>query len=290
MAIAQAEIIADTYGAVEMDGKIEFAGLVDQDAKNVVLKDAVVVIGRNSTGVIFGVNGFGFFARRIAEIEAAEIGSLEFHGHAAFFLIIGQSLAHEVFITGEIGGQAGQIFLLHIAMQHFFLQRDVHAHVRVLAGLIAIFERKEKRIDKEDPMEALGIEIGSKRHAVRQAGFNIELVQNAVPISGAARFFSGFLFVDQPLRMFGLEIFVGIGEKGFCGGYEFRISVAQAEDRGFVGGRGLRVHIGIVGESGVGVIVVDGDTVDLREEMVVDFLDILRRSERFGLGVGGGDP
>src|SRR6267154_5460370 len=106
MAIAQTEIIADAHGAVEMDGKIEFAGLVDQDAKDVILKDTVVVIGRNAAGMIFGINGFGFFARWIAEIEAAEIGSLELHGHAALFLIIGQSLAHEVFITGEIGGQA----------------------------------------------------------------------------------------------------------------------------------------------------------------------------------------
>src|SRR6267378_3771727 len=161
MAIAQTEIIADAHGAVEMDGKIEFAGLINQDAKDVILKDAVVVIGRNAAGVIFGVNGFGFFAGRIAEIEAAEIGGLKLHGYAAFFLIVSQSLAHEVFITGEIGGQAGQIFLLHVAMQDFFLERDVHAHVRILAGLIAILERKEKRIHKENPMKTLGIEIRS---------------------------------------------------------------------------------------------------------------------------------
>src|SRR6266850_44670 len=290
MAIAQAEIIPDAHGAVEMDGKIEFAGLVDQHAKDVILKDAVVVIGRNAAGVIFGVNGFGFFARRIAEIEAAEIGSLELHGHAAFFLIVSQSLAHEVFITGEIGGQGAQIFLLHVAMQHFFLKRDVHAHVRVLAGLIAIFERKEKRIDKENPMEALGIEIGSKRHAVGQAGFNIELIEDAVPISSGAGFFGGFLFVDQPLGVLRLEIVIGIGEERFGGGNEFGIGVAQTEDGSFVGRRGLRVHIGVVWESRVGVIVVDEDAVDLREEMVVNFLDVLRGSERFGLGVGGGNP
>src|SRR6267142_3685177 len=117
MAIAQAEIIADADGTVEMDGKIEFAGLVDQDAKNVVLKDAVVVIGRNAAGMIFGVNGFGFFAGRIAEIEAAEIGSLKLHGYAALFLIVSQSLAHEVFITSEIGGQGAYVFLLHVAVQ-----------------------------------------------------------------------------------------------------------------------------------------------------------------------------
>src|SRR5258708_5174838 len=105
-------------------------------------------------------------------------------------------------------------------------------------------------------MEALRIEIRSKRHTVCQAGFNIEFVQNAVPISGAARFFGGFLFVDQPLRMLGLEIVIGIGEERFGSSNEFGIGVAQAEDGSFVGRSGLRVHIGIVGESGVGVIVV----------------------------------
>src|SRR5712672_1476644 len=104
-------------------------------------------------------------------------------------------------------------------------------------------------------MEALGIEIRSKRHTVRQAGFNIELVEDAVPVSGGAGFFGGFLFVDQPLRVLRLEIIVRIGKKRFGGGNEFGIAVAQAEDRSFVGRRGLRVHIGIVWESGVGVIV-----------------------------------
>src|SRR5712671_4411937 len=106
-------------------------------------------------------------------------------------------------------------------------------------------------------MKALGIEIGSKRHAVRQTGFNIELIEDAVPISSAAGFFGGFLFVDQPLGVLGLEIIVGIGKERFGGGDEFGIGVAQTEDGSFVGRRGLRVHIGIVGESGVGVIVVD---------------------------------
>src|SRR5882762_1563321 len=119
MAIAQTEIIADTHRAVEMDGKIEFAGLVDQDAKNVILKDAVIVIGRNAAGTIFGVIGFGFFARRIAEIKAAEIGGLEFHGYAALLLIVSQQMADEGVITGEIGGQGADIFLLHVATEYF---------------------------------------------------------------------------------------------------------------------------------------------------------------------------
>src|SRR5882762_9938755 len=139
-------------------------------------------------------------------------------------------------------------------------------------------------------MEALRIEIRSERDPVGQAGLNIELVEDAVPVGGCAGLFGGLLFVDQPFGVFRLKIIVWIGEERFGGSNEFGIAVAQAEDGSFVGGRGLRVHIGIVGESSVGVIVIDGDAVDLREEMVVDFLDVLRGSERFGLGVGGGDP
>src|SRR4029077_14660143 len=135
VAIAQAEIIADADGAMEMDRQIEFAGLVDQYAKDIILKDAVVVVGGNAAGVVLAVNGFGLFARGIAEIEAAEVGGLKLHGHAAFFLIVGQGLGNAGLIAGKIDGQAADIFLLHVAMQNLFLQRDVHAHVRVLSGL-----------------------------------------------------------------------------------------------------------------------------------------------------------
>src|SRR6266849_4874927 len=105
MAVAQTEIVADAYRAVEVNRKIEFAGLIDEHTKDVILKDAVVVVGGDAAGVIFGVNGLGFVARRIAEVEAAEIGDLELHGHAAFFLIVSQSLPQEAFIASQIGGQ-----------------------------------------------------------------------------------------------------------------------------------------------------------------------------------------
>src|SRR5712664_1306925 len=48
VAIAQAEIIADADGGVEMDGQIELASLIDQHTKDVILEGAVVFVGRNA--------------------------------------------------------------------------------------------------------------------------------------------------------------------------------------------------------------------------------------------------
>ena len=52
----------------KMDGELELAGLIDEHAEDVVLKGAVFVFGRDAAGMIFGVDGFGFFARGIGEI------------------------------------------------------------------------------------------------------------------------------------------------------------------------------------------------------------------------------
>src|SRR5260370_38271961 len=106
-------------------------------------------------------------------------------------------------------------------------------------------------------MKALRIEIRSKRDPVGQAGFNIELVENAVPISGGAGFLRGFLFVDQPLRMLGLEIVIGIGEERFGSSDEFGIAVAQTEGGSSVGRPALDVQGEIARTSSVGGVGVE---------------------------------
>src|SRR5215472_7480016 len=135
-------------------------------------------------------------------------------------------------------------------------------------------------------METLGIEIGAKRNAIGEARSDVHLVQNAVPVRGTARSFGSFLFVDKPLGMFGPEIVVGISEERLGGGHEFGIVVAQAKYGAFAGRRGHGVHVGIVGESGVRVVIVDRDASDLLEQACVDALDLAAR-KRFGLGLGG---
>src|SRR5689334_846943 len=106
-----------------------------------------------------------------------------------------------------------------------------------------IVERKQERIHEENPMEAFGIEIGSERDAVREAGFDIQLIQNAVPIRGAARSLGPLLFVNEPLRVLGLKVIIRITEQCLGGGYEFGIVVAQANYGAFIGWCGLCIHV-----------------------------------------------
>ena len=120
---------------------------------------------------------------------------------------------------------AAQRFLLFVTLQNFFLKRDVDADVGIFSGLIAIVEGEEERVDEENPVKAFGIEIGSEGYAIGETGFDVELIQDVVPVGGAAGGFSGFFLVDQPFSMFGREIVVGIAEERFGGGDEFGIGL-----------------------------------------------------------------
>ena len=100
-------------------------------------------------------------------------------------------------------------------------------------------------------METLGIEIGGKGYPIGEAGFDVEFIQNAVPVSGIARGFGGFLFVYKPFGVLRGEIVVGITEERFSGGDEFGVVFPQAQDTAFARRGSLGIHVGIVGESGV---------------------------------------
>src|SRR5262249_46637786 len=162
-----------------------------------------------------------FFAGRIAEIERTEISGFEFDRDAAFFLIVGERLANERFVASEICGKARNILLLLVASKDFFLQGHVDSHVAVLASLCLIVEGEEERVDKEDPVETLGIEIRSESDSIGETSLNIQLVQDAVEVGLAAGSFGGFFLVDEPFGVRGREIVVGIAEERFRGGNEF---------------------------------------------------------------------
>ena len=77
-------------------------------------------------------------------------------------------------------------------------------------------------------MKTLRIEIGSQRDTIRETRFDVELIEDAVPIGGAAVFFRGFFFLDQPLGMLGLEVIVRVAKERLRSGDEFGIGVAEA--------------------------------------------------------------
>ncbi len=58
---------------------------------------------------------------------------------------------------------------------------------------------------------------------------------DAVPVRRAARGLRSLLLVDEPLGVFGLEIIKGVAEERLCGGDKFRIGVAEAHHRAFLG-------------------------------------------------------
>ena len=85
-------------------------------------------------------------------------------------------------------------------------------------------------------MKPLGIEVRSQRHAIGQARLDVHFVEDAVPVSRAACRFCSFFLVDEPLRVFGLEIIVGVAEERLRRGDKFRIGVAKTHHRAFVRG------------------------------------------------------
>src|SRR5258707_5602650 len=223
--------------------------------------------------MVLGVNGVGLFARRIGEIKSAEVGGFKLDSDSAAFLIVGHGVADKIFIAGQIGGQRVFVFgglqvepapghLLLVTGEHFFLQRNIDAHIGSAGGLIVIVEGIEKRIDEENPVEALGIEVRRHEGAVGKAGFDVELVQDTVEVGLAAGCFGGFLDTGKPFGVLGFEVVVRILEEKFGTGDEFGIVVAETENAAFVGRRSHGIHVGIVGETRVGMVVVDGNGVN----------------------------
>ena len=246
---------------------------------------------RHAAGVILVVDCRGGGARGIAEVERAEIRRLELHRYAAaLLLVVGQRAADEIFVAREIGGEPLDALELFVAREHFFLKRDVDAHVGRAAGSLGVIERVEKRIYEKNPVESLGIEIRRHHCAIRKHGFSVQLVDNRVEIFCVAGGFGSLGFVGEPFHVFGGKIRVGITDHLLRRDDELGIVGARAHEIGFARNGGHRIDVAVVAKAGMRVIVVHGDFFDLREQAIVDFLDI-GTGEWLGLGAGGdGEP
>ena len=186
----------------------------DEIAEDVVLKRAVFPFARNSARNEALIDIFNLCARGIAESRGAEIGHLELHGDAAAFRILFQHLADELQVIREGGGKFADILLLHPAVQHLFLQRNVDAFVRIARRLTLIVERPHKRIGKENPGKTLLVEVVGHHGAVRHRTLNVDFVENRVEVGCAGELLLQFgLLVEQPFRVLGREIGVGISEQ-----------------------------------------------------------------------------
>jgi len=129
---------------------------------------------------------------------------------------------------------------------------------------------------------SLGIEIVGHHGAVRHRALGVELVEDGIEISGAGKLLLQFsFFVDEPFRMFGREIIVGIAEQGSRRGDQFGIVVARAQRRTGVGRRGHGIDVGVIGKSGVGMMIERRDVLDSLQEMLIELLHV-------GSGIGTG--
>ena len=118
-------------------------------------------------------------------------------------------------------------------------------------------------------MEAFAVQIGRHEGAVGETRFDVELVQDAIEVGGVAGLLGGFLAVGKPFGVLGLEVVVRIAKQSFGRGRELRIVVAQAENVAFLRGSGHGVHVRVIGIARMGVIVVNGNGVDLHQKVFV---------------------
>src|SRR5579863_8195200 len=158
-------------------------------------------------------------------------------------------------------------------MQHFFLQRNVDALIGIAGGLVFVIERPHERVGEEYPWEALGIEVAGHHGAVGDRAFGIELVENHVEVRRTGVLLFEFRFFrDQPFGVFRGEVGVGITEQSLGSGNQFGIVVAGAKSFAGIGWGGHGVDIGIIGKTGVGMVIEGGNVFNLWKEAVVDFL------------------
>ena len=165
------------------------------------------------------------------------------------------------------------VLLLHPAVQHLFLQRDVDLLVAIAGALALVVERPHERIGEKHPGKALGIEIVGHHGPVGHALLDIQLVEQVGKIRVALRLLQFSFFLHQPLGVFRREVVVGIAEQRLGCGHQLGIRIARAQ-RGAARRRSHGIDIGIVGKARMRVMIEDGNLFDLRQKALIDLLHI----------------
>ena len=176
--------------------------LPQQVAEHKILEYGLLCRGGFSPGVVVVVNGGGHALRRIVKVQRTEVGNLKLDRDSAMSAILLQYPAHERQIFGEGPGQCTQSCLPEFALQQLLLQGNVDTQVYVARGQILVVQREEKRVDKEDPVEAFGIEVISHGDAVGHHRLHVQLVEDAIEVLVAGIGLAQLCFFgDQPLQM-----------------------------------------------------------------------------------------
>ena len=266
-------------------GRCSLSALAHQKTENVVLKSSVLLLAGDAAAHKALVHILGLLARGIAEFCRAEIRHFKLHGDAALFLIVFEHAADERQISGEIRRQLFHVFLLHPAMQHFLLQRDIDFLVPIAGALALIIKGPHEGIGEEDPGKALGIEIVRHHRPVGDALLDIQLVENIGEVGVALRLLQLGFLLHQPFRVLRREVIIRIAKQRLGGGDQFGIGVTRSQGRA-ARRRSHGIHIGIVRKPGMSVMIEDGNLFDLRQQALVNLRHIRPRKRP---GLRGGD-
>ena len=161
----------------------------------------------------------------------AEIRHFKLHGDAALFLIVFEHAADECQISREVRRQLVHVFLLHPAMQHLLLQRDIDFLVPIARALALIVKGPHERIGEEHPGKALGIEIVRHHRPVGDALLDVQLVENIGEVGVALRLLQFGLLLHQPFRVIRREVIIRIAKQCLGGGDQLGIGVTCSQRR-----------------------------------------------------------
>src|SRR5438128_10368950 len=131
---------------MRVDRQMQPPSLAHQEAENVILKRAVLLLAGNSAAYKTLVDVLSLLARGIAEFCRAEVGHFELHGDSALLLIVFKHAAEEAQIPGEISRPRLHVLLLHPAVQHLLLQRNVNFLVAIAGALALVIKGPHKGI------------------------------------------------------------------------------------------------------------------------------------------------
>src|SRR6266576_5330567 len=127
---------------MNVDRQMKPAAFANEIAEDVSLKGAIFLLGRHTPGGISLVDLFSLLSGRIAKLGRTKVGDLELHRDPTLvFLIVFKYLRDELQIVVERSRKLSNFFLLHPAMQHLFLQRDVDLLVNIAGTFFLVVER-----------------------------------------------------------------------------------------------------------------------------------------------------
>src|SRR5580704_12211777 len=144
VALRKIEVVSDADGSMYMHRIRHPAAKRHEKAENKVLKRPVVFLAWNDARNVALINFLRLFAGGIGERRGPEVRDLKLHGDGAFFPVVREDTDDELEIVPKLGWQPVDALLLHPAMQHFLLERNKYALIRVSGRLTLVVKRPHK--------------------------------------------------------------------------------------------------------------------------------------------------